>query len=184
MSPRIQGYVRWFNAVLSFVLIVLILIHGVSGGFMLIGINGSTAKLLSWATLAAALLHAAIGISFTVETLCKRINSTKYASFNASFWAIRASGLAILLLLSAHIGIFGTVRSGQFVLYEFTTLKLVLNFLLAAALAIHLLAALRPMLVALGFYPWLKIAPAALMFLAIILLFFTSAIVIYYIMWI
>ena len=50
--------------------------------------------------------------------------------------AIRFSGAALILLLCLHVGVFGRVRSGQFVLYEFTTLKMLVQVLLAAALAV------------------------------------------------
>ena len=182
MNARFKFLLRATNALVSLLLLVLLLAHTVSGGFMLLGVNGSTAKPLSWAAMALAAVHALIGLFFTFGTISRR-GAFAYAGLNARFWAIRASGVAVLLLLCLHVGAFGTVRSGQFVLFEFTAVKFAAHILLAAALAVHVLCALRPMLVSLGMERVLGINPALLMFLSVMLLFSAAALIVYFFMW-
>ena len=47
-----------------------------------------------------------------------------YGKQNALFWARRTSGLAILLMLFFHIGVFGRVQDGVYILFPFTTVRL------------------------------------------------------------
>ena len=184
MSPRIKAAMRASNAMLSVLLLVLLLVHAVAGGFVMLGINGSTAKILSWSTLVLAAIHAAFGIIFTVDAVMNSCSgSFKYLKANASFWAVRISGIALLLLLCFHVGAFGTQRSGQFVLFEFTLLRLITHLLMVAALGVHILSALRPMLTAAGLGKGLRISPSLMMFLSVMTLFFAVSVITYYVMW-
>ena len=96
---------RKLNTVLSVLLIIIFGIHGVMGGFMLIGTGKSAGKVLAWIGVSILAVHAAIGVYLTVKSLKTAINTDKkYLRENKVFWARRASGLAILILLFFHIG--------------------------------------------------------------------------------
>ena len=79
--------------------------------------------------------HTVIGVILTINTLKISKNAgNSYLKQNAVFWARRASGLAILILMFFHIGLFGGVQDGIYILFPFTTVKLITQLLLVAAL--------------------------------------------------
>lgn len=175
---------RKWNAVLSVLLIFICLLHGIMGSFMLLGVSSSAGKLLAYAGAAILAVHTVIGIILTVQTLRASSKSGPcYARQNAAFWARRASGFAILLLLFFHIGLFGGVRDGVYILFPFTTVKLLTQLLLVAALFLHLFLNLRPLLVSLGIVPCKEHCSDVGLVLSVLLLFISCAIILYYIGW-
>ena len=68
---------RKINTVLSVLLIIIFGIHGVMGGFMLIGTGKSAGKVLAWIGVGILAVHAAIGIYLTVKSLKTAINTDK-----------------------------------------------------------------------------------------------------------
>lgn len=174
---------RRLNALVTAALLVLLAWHGMSGSFMLLGVNAGTGKAAAWTAMALAALHGAIGLALTVPTLRASRRGALYLRQNARFWAIRLSGIALILLLCLHVGVFGRVRSGQFVLYEFTTLKMLVQVLLAAALALHVLAGLGPLLVSLGVCRYRVWQGDLLLVFSLLLLFFAAALIFYYAEW-
>ena len=142
---------RKLNTILSVLLLVIFLLHGIMGSFMLLGIGSNAGKILAWVGVAVLAVHAGIGIILTVQTLRVEKNSPNhYRKQNAMFWARRASGFAILILMFFHIGLFGGVQDGAYILFPFTTVKLIAQLLLIASLAVHLMINIRPLLVSLG----------------------------------
>ncbi|WP_288297364.1 pilus assembly protein PilX [uncultured Pyramidobacter sp.] len=174
---------RRLNALLAAALLILLAWHGLAGSFMLLGVNAGTGKIAGWTAMALAALHGAIGLALTVPTLRASRRGALYLRQNARFWAIRFSGAALILLLCLHVGVFGRVRSGQFVLYEFTTLKMLVQVLLAAALALHVLAGIGPLLVSLGVYRYRVWQGDLLLIFSLLLLFFAAALIFYYARW-
>ena len=81
---------RKINAILGPLLIVLLLIHAISGAFQLYGIipGGSVVRqILSHALLILVFVHAVIGIILTVQTLCScRKAGVSYWKNNERFW--------------------------------------------------------------------------------------------------
>ena len=141
---------RKINTILSVLLLVIFMLHGLMGSFMLLGIGSSAGKILAWVGVAVLAAHTVIGVILTINTLKISKNAgNSYLKQNAVFWARRASGLAILILMFFHIGLFGGVQDGIYILFPFTTVKLITQLLLVAALFIHLFINIRPLLVSL-----------------------------------
>ena len=99
---------RKWNTILSVLMLLIFMIHGIMGSFMLNGVGSSAGKLLAWIGVGILVVHTVIGVILTVQSLQTAKQSGKmYLKQNAIFWARRASGLAILILLFFHIGLFG-----------------------------------------------------------------------------
>lgn len=113
---------RKWNTILSVLMLLIFMIHGIMGSFMLNGVGSSAGKLLAWIGVGILVVHTVIGVILTVQSLQTAKQSGKmYLKQNAIFWARRASGLAILILLFFHIGLFGKVQNGTYILFPFTT---------------------------------------------------------------
>ena len=54
---------RKLNTILSVLLLVIFLLHGIMGSFMLLGIGSNAGKILAWVGVAVLAVHAGIGIS-------------------------------------------------------------------------------------------------------------------------
>ena len=59
---------RKLNTILSVLLLVIFLLHGIMGSFMLLGIGSNAGKILAWVGEAVHAVHAGIGIILTVQT--------------------------------------------------------------------------------------------------------------------
>ena len=175
---------RKINTILSVLLLVIFMLHGLMGSFMLLGIGSSAGKILAWVGVAVLAAHTVIGVILTINTLKISKNAgNSYLKHNAVFWARRASGLAILILMFFHIGLFGGVQDGIYILFPFTTVKLITQLLLVAALFIHLFINIRPLLVSLGIISYKERRGDIYLILSVLLLFSAGAVIIYYIGW-
>ena len=175
---------RKINTILSVLLLVIFMLHGLMGSFMLLGIGSSAGKILAWVGVAVLAAHTVIGVILTINTLKISKNAgNSYLKQNAEFWARRASGLAILILMFFHIGLFGGVQDGIYILFPFTTVKLITQLLLVAALFIHLFINIRPLLVSLGIISYKERRGDIYLILSVLLLFSAGAVIIYYIGW-
>ena len=111
---------RKWNTILSVLMLLIFMIHGIMGSFMLNGVGSSAGKLLAWIGVGILVVHTVIGVILTVQSLQTAKQSGKmYLKQNAIFWARRASGLAILILLFFHIGLFGKVQNGTYILFPY-----------------------------------------------------------------
>ena len=175
---------RKINTILSVLLLVIFMLHGLMGSFMLLGIGSSAGKILAWVGVAVLAAHTVIGVILTIKTLkiFKKAGNS-YLKQNAVFWARRASGLAILILMFFHIGLFGGVQDGMYILFPFTTVKLITQLLLVAALFIHLFINIRPLLISLGIISYKERRGDIYLILSVLLLFSAGAVIIYYIGW-
>lgn len=175
---------RKINTILSVLLLVIFMLHGLMGSFMLLGIGSSAGKILAWVGVAVLAAHTVIGVILTINTLKISKNAgNSYLKQNAVFCARRASGLAILILMFFHIGLFGGVQDGIYILFPFTTVKLITQLLLVAALFIHLFINIRPLLVSLGIISYKERRGDIYLILSVLLLFSAGAVIIYYIGW-
>ena len=175
---------RKINTILSVLLLVIFMLHGLMGSFMLLGIGSSAGKILAWIGVAVLAVHTVIGVILTIKTLKISKNAgSSYLKQNAVFWARRASGLAILILMFFHIGLFGGVQDGMYILFPFTTVKFITQLLLVAALFIHLFINIRPLLVSLGIISYKERRGDIYLILSVLLLFSAGAVIIYYIGW-
>ena len=173
---------RKLNTILSVLLIVVFLLHGVLGSFMLIGVGGIAGKMLAHIGMILLVLHLCIGVRLTIQTFQTK-SGLAYSKQNALDCSRRASGLAILRLAFFHMGIFGSVEDGLYILTPFTTVKLLTQLLLVAALFVHLFVNVRPMLISLGVIEYKERRGDLFLLLSILLLFMAGSIVLYYIRW-
>ena len=175
---------RKWNAILTAALLALFLAHAILGGFQLLGVGPTALKAAAWAALALALVHALIGVKLTADSIAvwKRTGAG-YFRQNKLFWARRVSGFAVLVLLVFHMMAFGYQNGGAYRLRWFTTGKLAAQLLLALALAVHVIANVRPMLIAFGIRGLKKYAGDILFVLSVLLLFMAAAFVVYYLRW-
>jgi hypothetical protein len=96
---------RKVNTILSVLLIVIFMIHGIMGSFMLLGVGASAGKILAWIGVAILAAHMVIGVLLTVQTFkASKAGGKSYLKQNELFWTRRASGLAILIMMFFHIG--------------------------------------------------------------------------------
>lgn len=175
---------RKLNVVISVTLLALFLIHGIMGSFQLLGISANAGKILAWIGVALITVHTVFGVILTVRTVLNGKKSGKwYLRQNGLFWTRRISGVALLIVAFFHVGLFGRIVGNEYILSEFTTGKLATQILLIAALFIHIFVNVRPMLVSLGVMKYKERRIDLFLILSILLLFFTVAVVIYYIGW-
>ncbi|MBQ8919660.1 MAG: pilus assembly protein PilX, partial [Acidaminococcaceae bacterium] len=92
-------------------------------------------------------------------------------------------GLAILILLFFHIGLFGKVQNGTYILFPFTTVKMVTQLLFVAAFFVHVFINIRPLLVSLGLISYKERRGDIYLILSVLLLFFAGSVIFYYIGW-
>ena len=112
---------RKLNTILSVLLLFICLLHGLMGSFMLLGISSGAGKFLAWIGVGILAAHTVLGLLLTAQTFrASRSGGKLYGKQNALFWARRTSGLAILLMLFFHIGVFGRVQDGVYILFPFT----------------------------------------------------------------
>ncbi|QAT49941.1 pilus assembly protein PilX [Caproiciproducens sp. NJN-50] len=175
---------RRINTILSGVILVVFLTHGVMGSFLLLGIGSDAATTLAWVGFGLILIHAGLGVALTVQAARGGGEFGRwYLRQNATFWTRRFSGVAILILLFFHFGAYGETVNGAFGLKEFTMIKLVTQLLLIAALFIHVFVNLRPLLISLGVIKQWERRVDLFLIASVFLLFFTGAVLFYYIGW-
>ena len=175
---------RKWNAIISLLALVLLLLHGLLGSFQLIGAGGTAGRVLAWAAVVLLAIHAVFGIKLTVESLkVWKKTGAGYFRENRLFWTRRISGFATLVFLLFHVTAFRTAGEGAVRLVWFTQARLVLHLLLAASLAIHIITNIRPLMLSLGIRGGRKWLGDTLFVLSVLLLFMAAAFVIYYLRW-
>lgn len=175
---------RKINTVLSVMLVVIFMLHGVMGSFTRIGVGHYAGVKLAWIGVWILAVHTVIGVILTIQTLrASHKNGGSYFKQNALFWARRASGLAILILVFFHLGLFGGVENGMYMIFPFTTVKLLKQLLLIAALFVHLFMNVRPLLVSLGVIKYKERRADIYLILSVLVLFMSASMIIYYIGW-
>jgi hypothetical protein len=179
---------RKWNAVITAGILLLFLVHLVTGALQTAGfLSGGNIwlKWISWVMLALIGLHMLIGIKLTADTL--RIQQKSGASYpreNRLFWARRISGFALMAFLVCHVLIFsGTTENGAFRLHLFAGAELVTQILLIVSLGVHILTNLTPLLIGLGIRSFRTFLPDLLAILAVLLLVGGVGFVVYYIRW-
>lgn len=175
---------RKINAIVSALLLVIFLIHGIMGSFMLLGVSASAGKTLAWIGVGLIAVHTVLGVMLTAQTIRSGRGSGKwYLRQNSLFWTRRISGFAMLILAFFHFGLFGRVVGNEYILYEFTAGKMAVQLLLIASLFIHIFVNVRPMLVSLGIIKHTERRIDLFLILSILLLFMTGAVILYYVGW-
>lgn len=175
---------RKWNNLLARVIILLFLLHALMGSLMLLGISTITLKPLSWLLFGVVSLHGIFGIISTIPSIrTARKTGQWFLKENAAFWTKRISGIAILLLLSLHITAYTTSVNGKFFLKEFTMCRMIAQILLILSIFIHLMVSIRSMLIAKGTIKFKERTVDWMLVLSIMMIFFTIAVIAYYIQW-
>ena len=172
------------NALISAAILVLFVIHGLGNALQLMDVGSIVPALIGWAMLALVGVHAVIGVVLTAQTMREQKRAAaSYPGLNRRFWVVRISGFALVVLLAFHVFLFGG-ETGEYVrLAFFGHAELVMHLLMVAALAVHVLCNLEPLLIDLGVpVPRGRGADAAVVF-AIFLLVMALAFIIYFIRW-
>lgn len=177
---------RKLNAVLGPVMIVLLLIHVISGVFQLASIipGGSLIRqILSMVLITAVTVHALIGVILTISTL-RSIHKAggAYLKNNESFWISRISGFVMLVLIIYHVMVFSGESGEVFRLQSFGWIQLAAHILLVLALAIHLVVNIRPLFISLGIENR-KFIKDIMFVLVIIMLLCALGFIYYYLRW-
>lgn len=82
-----------------------------------------------------------------------------------------------------HIGLFGKVQNGTYILFPFTTVKMVTQLLFVAAIFVHIFINIRPLLVSLGIISYKERRGDIYLILSVLFLFIAGAVIFYYIGW-
>ena len=99
---------RRFNAILTAAILLLLLVHAILGSFQLLGVGDTAVKGIAWTAAGLILLHTAIGVKYTADTLrVRKKTGAGYVRENKLFWARRVSGFAVMVLLFFHFTAFG-----------------------------------------------------------------------------
>lgn len=175
---------RKLNVVVSVALLVIFLIHGIMGSFQLLGVSASAGKTLAWIGAGLIVVHTVLSAVLTVRTIRSGKGSGKwYMKQNSLFWTRRISGVVLLVMAFSHVGLFGQMVGDEYILSEFTAGKMIIQILLIASLFIHIFVNVRPMLVSLGVLKYKERRIDLFLILSVLLLFFTVAVIIYFIGW-
>jgi succinate dehydrogenase hydrophobic anchor subunit len=175
---------RKLNAILTVFILVLFLLHAVFGSFQIIGIGGGALKVAAWTALVLTVVHMVIGVALTWQTLkALKAAGVSYFKENKLFWARRISGFAIMLLIFFHLTAFGYTENGVYRLYWFTAAKLTTQILLVAAIAVHVITNVKPVLISFGIKSFKRRVADILIVLSVLILFMAVALVIYYLLW-
>lgn len=75
------------------------------------------------------------------------------------------------------------MQDGAYILFPFTTVKLIAQLLLIASLAVHLMINIRPLLVSLGIIRFRERRGDLYLILSVIFLFSATAVILYYVGW-
>lgn len=179
---------RKIDAVLGALMLVLLLVHAVAGGFQAMGVypgGGAVLSALAWLLLVLVALHLAIGIRLTVDTLrAIRRSGVSYGRLNVLFWVRRISGLALACFLILHLLVFlGEGKGTAYRLAFFGSLQFAGQIGMVASLAVHVLSNLRPLFLSLGVSRARAVLADLLLVLAVVLLFAGAAMLVYYLRW-
>lgn len=178
---------RKWNALLSMGILILFLIHGVMGGFQLMGIipgGSSLLQVLAWVMAALIGIHTLIGCILTLRTLrAQKASGAAYFRENRLFWARRISGFAIMLTIAGHILVFLGTNDGVYRLSLFEGPQLALQILLVLAVAVHVITNVRPLLISFGIRGLREYVPDILFVLSVIMVFTAAAFLVYYLRW-
>lgn len=175
---------RKWNRIIVEIMLVLFLLHGLIGSFLILGISSISLKPLAHILLGLVLIHAVIGMVLTKDAVKSgKQTGHWYVGANAGFWIKRISGVAILVLLCFHVGAYTTVVDGKLFLTEFTWIKMVAQLLLIFAILIHLIVSIKPMLIRKGVIHHKERKVDYLLVISIFYLIFVIAVISYYIQW-
>lgn len=173
---------RKLFTILTAVLVMLCLWHAAMGSFMLLGISTRPAAFMGCLVGILTVFHILLSCRYWLRTL-RHKQCLWYGRANFLFWLRRLSGMAVLLLFFFHWQVFGSMQSTHYILYEFTTFKLVVQLLFVSTLFLHIGLNIRPLLLALGMQHIAVHTRDIYSILLVFYLFITGSLLYYYAGW-
>lgn len=178
---------RRINSLLTAVILILFLLHGIAGAYQLMGIltgGNPYLKICSWVLAALVAVHAILSIILTFQSLQSiRQSGASYWRENKLFWLRRISGLILFALILQHILFFWFRGTGAFRLRFFGVPQMAFSGCLVLVLLIHLLSNLHPLALGLGWTKGLSRWRDGLILLGFLLLGMAVSFLIYYWRW-
>lgn len=143
-SPRLRA----INAVVSALLLVTFVVHGAIGALEMYGVVEGMSAGVTHTLELLAFIHLGIGVYLTIAGLKaqRKSGGEAYAGENLRYLLVRISGIAIAVLMIAHILSF--VHDDA--LHSFSIAHLVINALLVASIAVHVVLNVKPLAMSLG----------------------------------
>ena len=173
-----------FNHWLVILIVLLLVIHGLTGSYTLLGFPFIDIRPLPYVLAAAVVLHSLIGLFLTRDAIRIGLKTGHwYWKENARFWIVRLSGICALILLGFHACVYTGTVNGVFFLKRITFLRMVSQLLFVASIAVHLVAAAKPWLIKQGVLKFEERSRNCLAVTAILTAVFTVSIIMYYIYW-
>ena len=175
---------RKLNMFLVVGMLVTFLAHAVMGALQLSGANTNTLKPLAWVCVGLMTAHIVVSAGLTIQTLyaCKK-SGTGYFRNNLMFWAKRITGLAIVIPLVMHLMIFHSESGDAFRLQVFTSGRMISQILFVAAIALHVLLNIKPLLTGFGVKENRAFSGDIIFVLSVVLLLLAAAFVVYCLRW-
>ena len=162
---------RKINNILVHIIIALFLLHALMGSLILLGVSRISFRILSYTLLMVVFMHAVISMVSTLRALESGQKSKKwYLRKNTGFWTKRISGLSILVLLIFHMTAY-TRSNGT----------MIAQLLFILAIFVHLAVSVKSMLIARGTIHLKDRLIDCMFVLSAMILFFSLAIITYYI---
>ena len=175
---------RRINIFVIIGIIITFIFHAVSGSIRLFGADAGSAQLSARLCMFLVLVHVIITTILTVRTLLTIKKSGRgYFRENLLFWARRISGFALLIPLVMHLLVFSGTGDEAYRLVFFHSGRLISQILMAAALALHILTNIHPLLIGLGAKHHGVLSADLLFIISVFLLFCCGAFCVYYLRW-
>lgn len=175
---------RKLNVFLVIGIFITFIAHATGSGLILSGADSDSLTVLARICICFVSAHVVVTLVLTVQTLrVARLSGASYVRSNVPFWIRRISGFTILIPLMMHLMIFRPGNAEVFRLKEFTTGRMISQILLVAALALHILSNIKPLLISLGVPDTKKFSRDILLILSLLLFMFAVAFAIYYLRW-
>ncbi|MBQ9058220.1 MAG: hypothetical protein IJ125_03430 [Atopobiaceae bacterium] len=142
---------RKVNAIVSAALLIVFILHAVSGALLLSGASAQPQVIFSRILTLLLLVHLVIGVVLTVDGFrAIRASGVHYREATTRLLAVRLSGLAIAVFIGAHVASLWMPAGDVQRMSEFGLLQLVMNIAFVVAVAVHILCNIRPLLISLG----------------------------------
>lgn len=175
---------RRINTFLTIGIILSFLFHAIAGSIRLFGADAGSPIIAAWVCMVFVVLHVIVTTILTVKTLIAIKKSGKsYFRDNLLFWTRRISGFALLIPLVMHMLIFSGTGDDSYRLVFFHSGRLIAQILLIAALALHILTNLHPLLLGLGVKQHKMFSVDMLFVISVLLIFCCGAFCVYYLRW-
>ncbi len=175
---------RKINAVLTAVIMLIFVLHAVTGSLNMMNIAPIITRIEAYIMLGLICVHVVLSAILSVKSVrVWKTTGAPYFKENILFWTRRLSGVVIMILIAFHTTAFRSETAGAVTLPYFGVFRLVTQLLLVASIAVHIITNVKPMLISFGIKKLKPRAGDILFFLSAVLLVAAIAFIIYFIRW-